>query len=117
LTRSLREAAKSGSLKADEFAGRVGEIYDYIIDSKAAFLDAQQEVLALREKISAFNDDRQFRESLEFNVAGWYRRTGPRGEELYCSACLDLDSKRVRLTAGSYASNHCHIHGYREPAD
>lgn len=47
LTRSLREAAKAGSLKPDEFAGRVAEVYDYIIDSKEALLSAQEMISRL----------------------------------------------------------------------
>jgi hypothetical protein len=52
LTRSIRDAAKAGSLKPDEFAGRVAEVYDYIIDSKEALLDAQEQMSKLRADIA-----------------------------------------------------------------
>lgn len=48
LTRSLRDAAKAGTLKPDEFAGRVAEVYDYISDSKEALLSAQEMISQLR---------------------------------------------------------------------
>lgn len=114
LTRILRDAAKTGAIKPDEFAGRVGEIYDYIIDSRAALLQAQEEVLELRAEIEAFNDDGEFRKSLTFDREGSYHRDGPQGRELYCSACLDSDRKRVRLRTDSEGSHHCHVHGYRQ---
>jgi hypothetical protein len=48
LARALRDAAKAGSLKPDEFAGRIAEIYDYISDSKEALLSAQESISQLR---------------------------------------------------------------------
>jgi len=53
LTKTLREAAKSGSLKPDEFAGRVGEIYDYIVDSKDALIEAKDEIQDLKNRLQA----------------------------------------------------------------
>jgi len=50
LVRVLRDAAKAGSLKPDEFAGRIAEVYDYIIDSKEALLSIQEEIAKLRPK-------------------------------------------------------------------
>jgi DNA repair exonuclease SbcCD ATPase subunit len=50
LARALRDAAKAGSLKSDEFAGRIAEVYDYISDSKEAVLDAQETISQLREE-------------------------------------------------------------------
>ena len=51
LTRAIRDAAKSGSLKSDEFAGRVAEVYDYIADSKESLLDAQEQISKLQAQI------------------------------------------------------------------
>jgi hypothetical protein len=116
LTKSLRDAAKAGELKPDEFAGRVGEIYDYIIDSRAAVVDAQDEIGTLRKKLAALNDEKEFQESLKFDAAGIYRRQGRDGEELYCSACLDENRQRIRLTAGTRGISRCHVHGYRQRA-
>jgi hypothetical protein len=53
LTRVLRDAAKAGSLKADEFAGRIAEVYDCISDSKEALFSAQEVISHLQ----AENDD------------------------------------------------------------
>ena len=34
LTRMLRDGLKTGQVRGDDIAGRIGEIYDYIVDSK-----------------------------------------------------------------------------------
>ncbi len=113
LTKAMRDAAKAGTLKPDEFAGRIGEIYDYIADSKVALVEAKDEIQKLQGQIDAFDDERAFRESLEFQLSGPYKRNGPRGEELYCSHCLDLDGKRVRLIRSS-GDMFCTKHGTRD---
>ena len=113
LTKTMRDAAKSGTIKPDEFAGRVGEIYDYIIDSKAALVDAQEEMLQLQAKLRAFEDDKEFKAGLEFHPDGYYRRKGAGGDEFYCSACLDINNKRSRLT-GTVGAFTCVGHGYRQ---
>ncbi len=113
LTKTMRDAAKSGTLKPEEFTGRVGEIYDYIIDSKAALVDAQEAMLQLQAKIRAFDDDKEFKSGLEFDPKGYYRRKGAGGDEFYCSACLDLNNKRSRLT-GTRRALSCDVHGYRQ---
>ena len=56
LARALRDAAKVGSLKPDELAGRIAEMYDYISDSKEALLSTQETISELRaenEKLKA----------------------------------------------------------------
>jgi hypothetical protein len=57
LTRFLRDAVKSGGIKDDELSGRIGEIYDYIIDSKAALIDASEEIHNLRSQLLSLNKD------------------------------------------------------------
>ncbi len=47
----MRDAAKAGSLKPDEFAGRVGDIYDYIVDSKYALIEAKDEIQELKAQL------------------------------------------------------------------
>jgi len=42
---------KAGGLESGEIAGRIGEIYDYIVDSKAALIDAQETVLQKNAEI------------------------------------------------------------------
>ncbi|MDP8980053.1 MAG: hypothetical protein M3O35_05615 [Acidobacteriota bacterium] len=118
LTRSIRDGLKSSQIKPDEIAGRIGEIYDYIIDSKAALLDAQEEIQRLHTQIHSFQDDKDFKESLKYDPIGVYRRRLANGEEqIYCSACLDTDNKRVRTMKDMStrpATLRCDIHGYRQ---
>jgi hypothetical protein len=112
MTKALRDGLKAGTIKLEELPGRIGEIYDYIVDSKAALVDAQDENLTLKKTIEAFNDDKAFRDSLTFNPAGYYERNGSAGVERYCSACLDKDGHRIKLTGQrSFA---CAFHGYRQ---
>ncbi|MEO5923633.1 MAG: hypothetical protein ABIR70_07380 [Bryobacteraceae bacterium] len=47
LAKSLWDAAKAGSLRPDEFSGRIAEVYDYIIDSKEAVLGASEQLARL----------------------------------------------------------------------
>jgi hypothetical protein len=51
LLRALREKLKSGEVKGEEVIGRIGEIYDYIVESKDALVDAKDEIYALKEKL------------------------------------------------------------------
>jgi hypothetical protein len=113
LTRMLREGLKSGQIKGDDIAGRIGEIYDYIVDSKDALVEAKDEIQELKGQIAAFNDERAFKTGLDFDLCGIYKRKGPQGEELYCSACLDAVGLRVRVRSAS-GGYRCHKHGLRE---
>jgi regulator of replication initiation timing len=102
LTKSMRDAAKAGTLKPDEFAGRVGEIYDYIIDSKAALVDTQEENIRLREELRSLREDSEERNAIKGELVAednaYFRiadatKTGP-----YCTACWDNGDRLVRLT-------------------
>jgi hypothetical protein len=53
LLRSLKERLKSGEVKGEEVIGRIGEIYDYIVESKDALITAKDEIYELKEKLSA----------------------------------------------------------------
>jgi hypothetical protein len=53
LLRLLRERLKSGEVKGEEVIGRIGEIYDYIVESKDALVDAKDEIYALKDKLRA----------------------------------------------------------------
>jgi len=55
LLRALRERLKNEDLKREEVIGRIGEIYDYIVDSKDALVDAKDEIYALKEKLARKN--------------------------------------------------------------
>jgi hypothetical protein len=82
LARTLRDAAKAGSLKPDEFAGRIAEVYDYIGDSKEAVLNAQESLSQLRaenERLKAY---------VFHHSVNW--RTLPNGTEdgPFCPSCV-----------------------------
>jgi len=82
LTRAARDAAKAGLLKPEEFAGRVAEIYDYIIDSKEALLTAQQEFSILR------NENETLKSTVFHHSVSW--RKVPDGPEdgPFCPICV-----------------------------
>jgi hypothetical protein len=121
LTRSLRDGLKSGTIKGDEIAGRIGEIYDHIVDSKDALVEARDEIQELknqlhsshterRKLIDKANEEKQF----EFRYGVYWRMytTGSpveteeaeRGNPCttfwdgpFCPLCKDSDEKNVRL--------------------
>ena len=109
LARTLRDAAKSGTLKPDEFAGRVGEIYDYIVDSKDALVEAKDEIQELKTRLNALDTRNQIDGDLEHDGYVFWRiheggtRTGP-----YCVYCWRKENILVPLThkTGTYDANH-----------
>ena len=54
LVKGFRDGLKAGTVQPDEIAGRIGEIYDYIIDSKEALADAKGEIDAVYIIFSEF---------------------------------------------------------------
>jgi hypothetical protein len=138
LLRSLREALKSGQMKPDEVAGRIGEIYDYIVDSKDALVDAKDEIQTLRDEIRQQKEqvrelERKIAEEHTFvflHGAYWVQFTKPTHhtaeegipvcsmhyEGPYCPTCKDADSKSVRLrdlgrgAAAGESQYYCDIH-------
>jgi hypothetical protein len=109
----LAKNANDGQL-ALRISGEIGQLQGKLLDVQQQALSLQAENQELKETIRLLNDDKVFRDSLEFEAGGLYRRTGPRGDEHYCSACLDRDGKRVRTVTGAYGPHNCNIHGYRE---
>ncbi len=110
----LAKNAKDAQL-AMKISSEVASIQERLIDVQQQALELQTDNQDLKAKIQAFNDDTEFRDSLEFDPVGIYTRQGPRGLEMYCSACLDRDNKRMRVT-GTRGSGtpHCQVHGYRQ---
>jgi hypothetical protein len=51
LLRALRDRLKSDDVKREEVIGRIGEIYDYIVESKDALVDAKDEIHQLKDKL------------------------------------------------------------------
>jgi hypothetical protein len=99
LTRVLRDAAKSGSLKPDEFAGRVAEIYDYIVDSKDSLSEAKDEIQDLKSRLSAVEGRSRIDGELVHDGYVYRRnhadgtRSGP-----YCAYCWTKEDRLVPLT-------------------
>jgi hypothetical protein len=82
LAKALREAAKSGTVAPDEFAGRVAEIYDYVIDSKEAVVAAQErlaQVEAENERLRTY----RFHHSVYWRVMPDGSEDGP-----FCPICV-----------------------------
>jgi hypothetical protein len=120
LLRVLRDRLKSGEVKGEEVIGRIGEIYDYIVDSKDSLVDAKDEIHDLKEKLRvaegkllAADDAAAFKASLKYNESsGVWTRVVDGVSEGYCGACLN-ESKRVRLKRSTTGTYSCQYHGYR----
>jgi hypothetical protein len=97
LTKTLRDALKSGTIKPDEIAGRIGEIYDYITDSKAALVDAKEESEALKAELRALKDTRDLADSLQHDGKVYWIARGEKWDGPFCSRCWDKDKTIVRL--------------------
>ncbi len=116
LTRTLRDGLKSGTIKGDEIAGRIGEIYDYIVDSKDALLDAKDEIENLKTQLKAANDLTELAARLDFDGHVYWLRAEDKWEGPFCPVCWDGNRQLVRLEHGR--ANHdsmlgsfdCNIH-------
>ncbi len=80
LTRSLRDAAKSGTVSHVEIAGRIAEVYDYIADAKEALLDAKETIFELQGQVAK---NRQY--SFHDSVTWKQQSDGEDGP--YCPIC------------------------------
>ena len=112
LTRQLRDAAKAGAIKPEEFAGRVGEIYDYINDSKGALSDVKDEIRDLKDQLRAIKEAADEEKRFVF-MHGVYWRTssvllldkdengdrkkGTHWDGPFCPICKDVNGNAVRL--------------------
>jgi len=102
LTKTFRDAAKAGALESGEIVGRIGEIYDYIVDSKAALIDAQEimlqktaEIMDLNARLRDVEEVRQTRQLLEYDGQVYWKTDEP--EFPFCAVCWDTKSTLVRL--------------------
>ena len=98
LIRTLREGLKSGEMKQDEVAGRIGEIYDYIVDSKDALVDAKEEIERLKSELREIHRNADISSHLKFDGSVYWRIDG--GDIVsgpYCSGCWDNNRKLVNL--------------------
>ena len=119
LTRILRDAAKAGTMKPDEFAGRVGEIYDYIVDSKDALVQAKDKIQELKAKLETISDRQEISNQLAHDGYVYWRKP-PEGTTSgpYCVFCWEKEDRLVPLTHipgtyGAHASKQyrCFSHG------
>ena len=121
LTRSLHEKLKSNAIKSDEIAGRIGKIYDHIVDSKDALVGARAEIQYLKDLLQAVNDRKQIESELEHDGRVYWRNHRTNGP--YCPFCWDKDKRLVTLTfihEGNFAGYDgvhrrydCIVHGQR----
>ncbi len=117
LLRSLRDALKSGQIKPDEVAGRIGEIYDYIVESKDALVDAKDEIQELKDKLSSLEHTKEVNDSLEFDGKVYWKKDDP--DHPFCPTCWDVNKQLVRLSqwdepaqyGGVWKTHYrCHVH-------
>src|SRR5258708_5686714 len=94
MTKALRDLAKAGELKPEEIPFRIGEIYDYIVDSKDALVDAKDEISKLKTELDILKRDRDV--FLEGGV-NWETRADDRYDGPLCPSCWGLNNKRHPL--------------------
>ena len=103
LARTMRDAAKAETLKPDEFAGRLGEIYDYIIDSKDALVEAKDQLQELKEQVKKLQDASEERKAIQAELIpednAYFRAHDAKKDGPFCTACWDDSRKLMRLTS------------------
>jgi hypothetical protein len=117
MTRALRDGLKAGTVKPDEIGGRIGEIYDYIIDSKDALVTAKEDLDTLKEQIKGLRDTSDLAARLDYDGKVYWLPNGDKWEGPFCPHCWDadkqlvrLDHQRTRYADPLDASFHCHVH-------
>jgi hypothetical protein len=105
MTKMLRDGLRAGQIRVEDVAPKIGEIYDYIIDSKVALYDAQEEVNTLRTQLEALSEYQQIDSELKHDGYVFWRvleeeTTGP-----FCPYCWRKDEKLIPLThtPGTYS--------------
>jgi hypothetical protein len=117
MTRALRDGLKAGTVKADEIAGRIGEIYDYVIDSKDALVTAKEQIDALKTQIRSMEDIAALAARLDFDGKVYWLPKDDKWEGPFCAQCWDEMRKLIRMDhqcVQSFnpldASFHCYVH-------
>ena len=110
LLRSLRDRLKSGEVNGAEVIGRIGEIYDYIVESKDALVDAKDEIYALKEKLRSAEKHYDYR----FNAV-WRKKNDGGFIGPFCPIC-HAEGKEMPLKWSSHSSSdgtaigmHCQV--------
>ena len=95
LLKLVRESLKSNEMKQDDLAGKIGEVYDYIIDSKDSLLNAKEQIQNLHEENRGLKAQLKKRTEIKHALgAYWTVDDGP-----FCRLCWELHEKKVRLTS------------------
>jgi hypothetical protein len=117
MLKMLRDGLKEGRIQPDEIAGRIGEMYDYIIDSKAALLEVQEELDQLKAEVKELKDKRSLGASLDFDGRVYWIAKGDKWEGPFCPICwhektnlVRLDHQRSQFQDPLDASFWCNIH-------
>lgn len=116
LIRVLREKLKAETVAQDEIAGRIGEIYDYIVDSKDALIDAKDEAESLKDQLKKLKEMSDLKSRLEFDGQVFWLAAGDKWDGPFCPICWNADEKLVPLCHSNAridpteASFDCHIH-------
>ncbi len=97
LVRILRDGLKAGTIKPDEIAGRIGEIYDYIIDSKDALVDAKEELESAKRELTELKETRALAASLQHDGKVYWIARSEKWDGPFCAPCWDDRRKLVRL--------------------
>ena len=97
MVRLLRDGLKAGTIKADEIAGRIGEIYDYIIDSKDALVDAKEELEAVKRELADLKETRALAAALQHDGKVYWIAKDEKWDGPFCAPCWDDKRKLVRL--------------------
>jgi hypothetical protein len=113
LTRMLRDGLKSGQVKTNEAAARIGDIYDAIVDSKDALNDAKDEIVRLQDEVKKLNKAADEEHSFTFEHGVYWktsevqtsRREGPEQTPVreiryhgpFCPLCKDVNQQAVHL--------------------
>jgi hypothetical protein len=105
MTKMLRDGLRAGQVKAEDIAPRIGEIYDYIIDSKAALYDAQEQLGVMNDRIRQLIDNSHIAEQLISEGSAYFRMVGDKKVGPFCTACWDDTQKLVRITYGGLTKN------------
>jgi hypothetical protein len=100
MARILRDRLKSEEVKPDEVAGRIGEIYDYIVDSKDALVDAKDEVQEMKDRLRVMEERLSIREMPFHDGAYWLRKDDGAEEGPFCPSCWS-DGRILRAEINS----------------
>ena len=88
LTRGLGDRLKSGNVSPDEIAGRIGEIYDYIVDSKDSLVDAKDAIVELRDENRGLKDKLEQKGLVVFHDgANWQKAQNGTEDGPFCPSC------------------------------